>query len=261
MSRFFNLKIIIPTEILGPAEPFNFSAFLKDIDSRDPDELRRELALKIASLAVVEDADTGYIVIREINQRVRPDLLWKAAVVTQKLFLKQLVPEDYPQLVVGVSNRGKEFATVLSLLLGLPLSVSDRRPEGIIESADSIGPSAVNLDPLNGLVTISNVPSFTQKISYTHILRGVNPEKDTNILVADDFCAYGEITRNFRQALIQLGIRLTFVYLIAKDFPFLSKPQTGYRDILAQNIPAFAVVSLIGIENGKVIATAEDINV
>ena len=233
--------------------------FLMEIDARDPVELRQELAEEIAGLAEVRNPATGYIFCRELNFVVDDRLLWKAAMVAKKLFVDKLPPELYPDIVVGVSNKGKEFATILGSLLGLRrTSISDRDGNQTDDEEEFSAPSA-SYEPESDQVVIRKVRSFTKKKVFDHFLFGVRP--GDKVLVVDDFCAHGNITKTFWATLQDLNIVPTFVYIAAKDLPFLDPPQVGYREIREQGISAFPVVIFNNIQDGKAVATAEDINV
>jgi len=219
-------------------------------------QMRNALAARIAEGAIVKDPETGYIFCPEVNWNVNPEILQQAAIVVKGLFLDQL-PEFKPQKVVGVSNRGKEFATTLGLETSLHIAVTERKSQRVI-SGDSVNiPLAARYDKESDQVIIDGVPSFTKGVQYRHFLFGVKPSE--KVVIVDDFCAYGNVARSFCEGLRQLGISPVFAFLVAKDFSHLDPPQTGYRKLKTEGIPAFAVVRFTGIKNGRVIATAEDI--
>lgn len=221
-------------------------------------QMRKDLAARIASKAEIRDPEIGYVFCSEVNWVVSPEILKRASEVTRRLFLDHLPPELRPQKVIGVSNRGKEFATALGLELNLSIAITERRAQGAIGS-NSTNSLEAGYDEENDQVIIKGVPSFTKGIQYEHFLFGVRPT-DENVVIVDDFSAHGNVALSFREGLQSLGINPIFVFLVAKDFLHLNPPQIGYRRLKEEGVPAFAVVRFTGIENGQVIATAEDIN-
>lgn len=217
-------------------------------------QLRRKLANQIEASAEVVDVESGYIVCENVNWLVDPELLRGAAEVTRRLFLDALPPDYRPQKVLGVSNRGKEFGTALGLEANLPIVVTERKVQGGIEESDSGRLATAHYDPRGRMVTIDNIPSFTRGVRYRHILHRVEP--GDQVLVVDDFCAYGNVAEGFRVGLEQIGVRSTFAFLVAKDFPDLDPPQTGYRRLREDGIPAFAVTRLTEIKSRRVVAIA-----
>ncbi len=217
-------------------------------------QMRADLARRIAEIATVEDAETGYILCREVNRLIDPKILQDAVEIASGLFLNNLPPELQPQKVAGVSNKGKELATAFGLKRNLPIAVTERESQGMINDDVSV---TAHYDQEEDKVVIDNVSSFTKRKNYRHVLHGVRP--GDNVLIADDFVAFGNVAERFSQGLRGLGINSVFVALVAKDFFHLSPPQMGYRRLREKGSPVFAVVRFTGIENGRVIATAEDI--
>lgn len=209
----------------------------------------------IIATTEVKDADTGYFLCRSVNRLVDPVLIEAAAKVARGLFIKKLPPEKQPIKVAGISNRGKEFAVALSLELGLPNAVTERKQT--VDSVDGEFEAGARYDEENDRVIIENVPSFTKGGYYTHYLDGVRP--GDRILIPDDFCAFGKTARVFYQALKSLNIEPSFVFLVVKDLEDFDPPQAGYRELLKEGIPAFAIARLTGVEDGQVLATTEDI--
>ena len=239
-------------ESLNRLPVYNFGEFLAGIETQDSAILHQVLVEEIARLAVVENAETGYVFCRELNTVIDTRLLWRAAIVIQRQFLERLPQELQPQKVVGVSNKGKESATILGSLLGLPVCVSDRfgnHPDSFQSGTDI---SRAVYDSSKDQLIITNVPSFTKGGVYTHIVFGLRPGE--NVLIVDDFCAHGNITTRFHHALMETGNRAVFAYLAAKNFPFLNVPQTGIEDIRGLGIPSFPVAVFTEIIDGKVIA-------
>lgn len=249
---------MVETNMTNTSEKFNPIAFLQEIAEQNPDELRKALVQEIAERSVVRNPETGYVYCEALNQRVDPSILWRSAWVTSRLFLDKLPPELKPTVVVGVSDRGKYFAGALASLNGLDLAESKRKEGGSVDGAGQFTTSRAYYDEARGCYVVTNVPSFTYGVNYHHELYGLR-EGDV-VVVADDFCAHGNITHCL-SALEDQGITPVFAYQAAKDFTQLNPPQVGYRRILGQKIPAFAIARFTGYdEDGKVIATAEDID-
>ena len=216
--------------------------------------MRSCLAKHIESIAEVVNPETGYVVIKEINHKVDPQILQSAAKITKGLFLDQLPSGLKPELVIGVPNRGKEFATALGFETGLWIGISDRSE---IKDGQSREFSSEYIEA-DGMVVINGIPSFTQPGKFfTHKLRGIRP--NSTVLVADDFSATGSVTEYYIRAFEQLGITPVFVYLVAKDFNDLNPPQRGYRNNKEIGVPVFAVVRLTEIVDSHVKVTSEDI--
>ncbi len=215
---------------------------------------RVSLARQLEANARVIDHKTGYVLIAKINHQVEPQILKQAAAITKGLFLDRLPAKMQPQVVVGVPNRGKEFATVLGMVNNLKIGISDRVE---IKSNEDKEFSAEYLEE-EDMVVIYGIPSFTQPGKFfIHKLRGIRP--NNTVLIADDFSATGSVTNFYQRAFTQLKIEPIFVYLVAKDFSDTNPPQRGYRQNKQAGIPVFAVVRLTEMSGGKVKVTAEDI--
>jgi adenine/guanine phosphoribosyltransferase-like PRPP-binding protein len=215
---------------------------------------RSHLAGYIESKAKVVDARIGYVSIEEVNHRVDPMILKTSAEVTKGLFLDKLPEYIKPEVVIGVPNRGKEFATALGLESDLAIGVSDRSEIKDSQSHDF----AVDYIEKDDSVIINGIPSFTQPGKYfSHKLRGIKP--NSVVLVADDFSATGAVTEFYLKAFTELNITPIFVYMVAKDFNNSDPPQQGYRRNKEKGISVFSVVRLTNIEDGHVTVTSEDI--
>ncbi len=210
---------------------------------------------KIINDAEVRDEKEGYIFWKELNHLIDPQVLIAAGKVISDKFLSRLPRNEWPTKTMGVSNRGKELGTVLGMMIDMQITVTDRVVEGDING----DPIEAYYDKNDDTVVIKHVPSFTKKVNFTHKIRGLMP--GDKILVCDDFCAYGNVARSFNSALLGIDIEPIFVFMVAKDFDFLDPPQTGYRKLKTEGIPAFAVLRITGMENGKVIIASEDITV
>lgn len=217
-------------------------------------QIRANLARHIELKAIVKDGKIGFILIKEVNHCVNPEILREAAEITTGLFLKNLPERLQPQVVIGVPNRGKEFATALGLLIDCPIGVSDRTEIKHNEDRQFWA----KYDQKEDILTINGIPSFTKPDKvFTHTVRGVKP--GSTVLVADDFSATGTATDYYLKAFKLLKINPVFVYLVAKDFPDLNPPQIGYRKNKTKGLPVFAVVRLTKINEQKVIVTSQDI--
>jgi len=218
--------------------------------------MRSSLAQYIESRAEVKDAKIGYVSIEEINHRVSSKILKSAAEITNNLFLDKLPGDLNSEVVIGVPNRGKEFATALGLETGLDIGISDRSE---IKEGESREFRADYVEE-DDMVVINGIPSFTQPGKFfTHKIRGLKP--GSTVLVADDFSATGAVTEYYIKAFEKLGITPVFVYLVAKDFNDLHPPQQGYRKNKKKGLPVFAVVRLTEIEDDHVKVTSEDIQI
>ncbi|MBI5126988.1 hypothetical protein HZA76_00850 [Candidatus Roizmanbacteria bacterium] len=218
--------------------------------------MRSSLAKYIESKAKVVNAEIGYVSIEEINHRVDSKILKSSAEITKGLFLDHLSRDLSPEVVIGVPNRGKEFATALGLETGLPIGISDRSE---IKEGQSLEFSADYIEKDDSII-INGIPSFTQKGKFfTHKIRGLKP--GSTVLVADDFSATGSVTEYYVRAFEHLGITPVFVYLVAKDFDGSNPPQQGYRKNKEKGLPVFAVVRLTEIEDGRVKVTSDDITI
>jgi len=217
---------------------------------------RVALAQQIADGARIVNPSTGYIFCREVNHQVNPQILTDSADIALGLFLNQLPDDIRPTKILGVPNRGREFATALGLKGNLSILVTERKEVG-----DNGNNLAANYDNQQDTVKICGIPSFTKPgVVFDHIIRGLKP--GDKIVVADDFSARGTVTKAYEEALTRLGIRPIFVFMIAKDFNELVPPQIGFRETKKRNVaPAFAVVRFTDIKDGRVIATAEDIKI
>lgn len=210
---------------------------------------------KITSDAEVRDEKGGYIFWKELNHLIDPQVLIAAGKVIRDKFLSRLPQDEWPTKTMGVSNRGKELGTALGIMMDMEITVTDRIVEGGING----DPIETYHDKDNDTVVIRHVPSFTKRVDFTHNIRGLRP--GDKILVCDDFCAHGNVSHSFNSALLGIGIEPIFAFVVAKDFDFLDPPQTGYRKLKTEGIPAFAVLRITGMENGKVVVTSEDITV
>jgi adenine/guanine phosphoribosyltransferase-like PRPP-binding protein len=214
--------------------------------------LRQQLMQKIVAETIVRNAKTGYCECRSLNHLVDVrGILQPAAIVIKNEFIDNIPPEEQPTKVIGVSNRGKEFATILALETNLPLAITDRVDDGPSEDTQ---PKAWYEKGTN-MTYIGGVRSFTKGVDYTHSIRGLEP--GNTVLVADDFCARGSVTNALHSSLNELGIQTHFAYVVAKDFPFLDPPQVGFSEAQNNGISTFAVVKFIGMENGRVIASID----
>jgi adenine/guanine phosphoribosyltransferase-like PRPP-binding protein len=206
--------------------------------------LRRQFAKYIQSKAIVINEKIGFVSIEEVNHFVNPNLLNIASEITIGLFLKNLKKNNIPTAVIGIPNRGKEFATVLGLKTKLKIGITDRG-----ETKDHRFNVVYEKD--NDLIFINGIPSFTQPGKYfTHKIRGIKPR--STVLVADDFSATGAVTDYYKKAFKQLNILPIFVYLVAKDFSNLSTPQIGYRKHKDQKDLIFSVVRLTKIKKDTI---------
>jgi len=238
------------------ADFFMVSLIESNYRVQELNSMRSNLAQYIESKAEVKDAKIGYVSIEEINHRVSSKILKSAAEITKGLFLNKLSSDLNPEVVIGVPNRGKEFATALGLETGLPIGISDRSE---IKEGESREFRADYLEE-DDMVVINGIPSFTQPGKFfTHKIRGLKP--GSTVLVTDDFSATGSVTEYYIKAFEQLGITPIFVYLVAKDFNDSHPPQQGYRKNKEKGLPVFAVVRLTKIEDGHVKVTSEDITV
>ncbi len=216
-------------------------------------KLRENLASRIKKTAIVKNAQAGYIFCSKVNHVVDPSILKDAAAITWSCFLKKLPSKLRPIKVIGVPNRGKEFATALGLTGGLTIGVTERRAG----NGNHLDKTKIVYDKREDMIIIEGIPSFTQGTNYTHTIRGIKPGE--TILVADDFCAYGHVAHAYKKSLTTLGIRPIFVFLVAKDFVNLHPPQIGFRELKKSGVTSFAVVRLTRIVNNRVAATAKDI--
>lgn len=224
--------------------------------NRDLEEItawQKWLINKITEDAEVRNEQEGYIFWEGLNHLVEPQVLIAAARVIEDKFLSSMPQEEWPTKTMGVSNRGKEFGTALGMMMGMQITITDRE----VESDISGDPIETYYDKDNDTVVIKHVPSFTKRVDFTHNIRGLKP--GDKILVCDDFCAYGNVARSFNSALLEIGIKPIFAFVVAKDFGFLDPPQTGYRQLKKEGIPAFAVLRITGMKNGKIVVTSEDI--
>ncbi len=216
--------------------------------------LRKNLADRIKKTAVVKDAKAGFIFCGKVNHVVDPSILKDAAAITWSCFLKKIPLKLRPTKVIGVPNRGKEFATALGLHTGLTIGVTERRPG----RGSHLAKTKIAYDKDRDMIIIEGIPSFTQGVNYTHTIRGVAPGE--TILVADDFCAYGSVASAYKKSLETLNIKPIFVFLVAKDFLNLRPPQIGFRKLKKDGVTSFAVVRLTRIVNNQVAASTKDLN-
>jgi len=213
-------------------------------------DLRKQFAKYIQLKAKVINEKIGFVSIEEVNHFVNPSLLNIASEITIGLFLKNLKKKNIPTAVIGIPNRGKEFATVLGIKTQLKIGITDR------EETKNHHFSVV-YEKDNDLIFIKGIPSFTQPGKYfTHKIRGIKPR--STILVADDFSATGAVTDYYKKALKQLNIRPIFVYLVAKDFSNLDTPQIGYRRHKNEKDLLFSVVRLTKIKKDKIEVEEKD---
>lgn len=212
--------------------------------------LRKQFAKYIQSKAKVINEKIGFVSIEEVNHFVNPSLLNIASEITIGLFLKNLKKNNIPTAVIGIPNRGKEFATVLGIKTQLKIGITDRG-----ETKNHHFNVVYEKD--NDQIFIKGIPSFTQPGKYfTHKIRGIKP--GSTILVADDFSATGAVTDYYKKALKQLNIHPIFVYLVAKDFSNLNTPQIGYRRHKDEKDLIFSVVRLTKIKKDKIEVEEKD---
>jgi len=221
---------------------------------------RSNLAQYIQSRAIIKSVETGYVSIEPVNCVVDPHILKEAAAITNGLFLKQLPPELQPQMVIGVPNRGREFATALGLETGLPIGVTERL---VVSGVGDHTPWQKRDYEQRDIIIINGISSFTNPGEFhRHKIRGLQPDLQPGqtVLIADDFCAKANATNRYIEAFQELGIVPIFAYIVAKDFvDGKGNSQKGFREIRAGNQPAFAVVRLTGIQDGRVSVSSQDI--
>lgn len=226
-------------------------------DQTELTHARLSLVDQIVSIAIVENASTGYIVCPNVNHDIDPAILSCAAKITVSSFLQHLPQELQPQKIIGVPRRGVEFAGALSHETGLNMGVTDRT-----EMNGNSHSFCVRYDEDQDMIFLDGIPSFTQPGKFfSHKIRAVKP--GMIVLVADDFSAQGNVTSKYIEGFCQLNIRPVFVYVVAKDFPDLNPPQIGYRTNKLAGLPVFATVritEMIGGNGGRIKATSEDIN-
>ncbi len=228
----------------------------KGYNAQELMKMRSSLASYIESKAEVIDAKVGYVEIKVLNHKVDTSILKRATLITKGLFLDRLRPYLTPELVIGVPDRGKEFATTLAYETDLPIGVSRRDEIKEGQNKDF----KVSYDEKKDMLVINGIPSFTNPgVLYNHKIRGLKP--GSTVLVADDFSATGTATDYYNRAFEKLGITAIFVYMVAKDFNNSEPIQQGYRKNKESGRPVFAVVRLTDIVDGKVKVTAEDITV
>jgi adenine/guanine phosphoribosyltransferase-like PRPP-binding protein len=208
---------------------------------------------RIKEEAKVRDVETGYVFWSELNHLVDPRLLEVLGQVIEEQFVSRIPDGRKPEKVLGISNRGRGLAGVLGRRLELKVAETDRDVEGGIDDE----PVGGFYDNEEDWVVIEHVRSFTKRVNYRHTIRGVRP--GDRVLVSDDFSARGHAVRSFDGVLRRLDITPYFGIAVAKDFDFLDPPQVGYRRLKEEGVPVFAAVRLVGMEDGRVIATAEDI--
>lgn len=212
--------------------------------------LRKKFAKYIQLKAKVINEKIGFVSIEEVNHFVNPSLLNAASEITIGLFLKNLRKNYVPTAVIGIPNRGKEFATVLGIKTQLKIGITDRG-----ETKNHY--FSVVYEKETDQIFIKGIPSFTQPGKYfTHKIRGIKP--GSTILVADDFSATGAVTDYYKKALKKLNILPIFVYLVAKDFSDLSTPQIGYRRHKDEKDLIFSVVRLTKIKKDKIEVEEKD---
>jgi len=215
---------------------------------------QRQIAFmeQIVKIAEVFKPEIGYIDCPELNHLIDTKILREATILTTELFLKNIPDSERPKKVLGVPNRGKEFATALGIYKASgieEIAVTERFREG----KNTNHKLRATYDEEADTTSITGIPSFTnEKSFYTHKIRGLRPED--SVLVADDFCAYGHVSQAYHKALESLDIKTFFAFLVAKDFKNLEIPQTGYQKLLETNVAAFALVRFTNIQDGKVIA-------
>jgi adenine/guanine phosphoribosyltransferase-like PRPP-binding protein len=240
-TLFLKLFLIIldMDRLFSPKRTFETNYSPKELHA-----LRKQFAQYIQSKAKVINEKIGFVSIEEVNHFVNPNILDTASEITIGLFLKNLKKNNLPTAVIGIPNRGKEFATVLGLKTKLKIGITDR-------GETKNHRFSVVYEKESDLIFIKGIPSFTQPGKYfTHKIRGIKP--GSTILVADDFSATGAVTNYYKKALKQLNISPIFVYLVAKDFSNLSTPQIGYRKHKDEKDLVFSVVRLTKINKNKI---------
>ena len=224
--------------------------FKANYTSQELRAFRKQFAKYIQLKAKVINEKIGFVSIEEVNHFVNPSLLNIASEITIGLFLKNLKKNNIPTAVIGIPNRGKEFATVLGIKTQLKIGITDR---GETKNHHF----SVVYEKDNDMIFIKGIPSFTQPGKYfTHKIRGIKP--GSTILVADDFSATGAVTDYYKKALKQLNIHPIFVYLVAKDFSNLNTPQIGYRRHKDEKDLIFSVVRLTKIKKDKIEVEEKD---
>ena len=214
--------------------------------------LRASLAQRIQQDAEVKDPMNGFVLCKGVNRLVRPDILGDAAKIATFGFLNKLPPEFKPDKVVGVQSHGAAFQTAIGLTANLLMPHSERRDHN---GAAKI--TEVKYDERNKIAVVRGIPSVSKPgLHFDHYIYEVEPGEV--IVVADDFSATGAATDAYRQ-LEQFGLRLVFVYIVAKDFPLLFPPQTEYRRMKERGVPVFATTIFTSINDHTVVATADDI--
>ena len=231
--------------LFSPNKTFKTNYTLQELHN-----LRKQFAKYIQSKAKVINEKIGFVSIEEVNHFVNPTLLNIASEITIGLFLKNLKKNNVPTAVIGIPNRGKEFATVLGIKTQLEIGITDRG-----ETKNQRFNVVYEKD--NDMIFIKGIPSFTQPGKYfTHKIRGIKP--GSIILVADDFSATGAVTDYYKKALKQLNIFPIFVYLVAKDFSNLDTPQIGFRRHKDEKDLIFSVVRLTKIKKDKIEVEEKD---
>lgn len=220
-------------------------------------KLRLSIASHIMKTTVVEDPDIGYIVCKEVNKKPNPALLLGCAKIVKTSFVDLLPAEMKPSIVIGVPSNGKKFAEVLGKVLKLPVIDATRTKSHQTDEYDA------SFDEASGVATIPGIISFTHDgNAFDHYIDLKGMSRDHTVLIADDFAARGTVTEHYLRGLEHLGFKSLFVFMVAKDFPHLNPPQTGYRTHRENGVPAFAVVRVTDMIDGKggnVVTTVQDI--
>ncbi len=213
---------------------------LESVISLHPDSLPAHLRTQLAALkakfkaeADVRNAETGFIWVAFMN---KPPHIDSGMLEVQAAIIAHTLRHTKPTRIIGIPTSGIPLAEQVVIHFPDAAYVPTRK---LTDPHDTVSdwPNAAVFD----------VFSFTRQANMRMAIKRVEPGE--RYLVADDVAAWGHASKGFFAAIGQNGgIPVGFGVGFEKQF------QAGIRTVAVEfNIPSVAVVTVAGIQNGKVI--------
>jgi len=201
-----------------------------------PAHLRDQLAAlkdKFIAEAEIRDAETGFIWVAFMN---KPPDIDSGMLEVQAAIIAHTLRHTRPTRIIGIPTSG----------IPLTEQVAEHFPDAIYIPARKLTDQDDTASDWPN-AAVFDVYSFTRKTDMRMAIERVEP--DERYLIVDDVAAWGHASKDFLEAIVQNdGIPVGFGVGFEKKF------QTGICAVTEEfNIPSVAVISVAGIQDGKVI--------
>lgn len=201
-----------------------------------PAHLQIQLAAlkdKFRAEAVIRDADTGFIWVPFMN---KPPDIDSGMLEVQAAIIAHTLRDTRPTRIIGIPTSGIPLAEQVTRHFPGAVYIPSRKLTDPQDTA-SDWPDAAVFD----------VFSFTRQTNMRMAIERVEP--GDRCLIVDDVAAWGHASKGFLAAIAQKGgVPVGFGVGFEKQF------QIGVRAVSEEfDIPSVAVLSVTGIQDGKVI--------